>query len=78
MVNGVEIPGVSVGFKSGSENWSDYLLDDGSVIKLKPVVMEIVRLDGRFEPDGTPAYAVKAQNVVATSAPDNLRKRPGV
>jgi hypothetical protein len=50
-------------------------LEDGSVLRLKPTVFSAVRIEGEFDPEDNPMYAVKAgQVLVIASAPDNLRK----
>ena len=74
--DGSVVDGTEVGFRSSGEHWNEYLADDGSVIRLKLVVTEIMRLDDTYEPDGTPSYAVKSTTVMATSAPDELRRNP--
>lgn len=65
-----------VGFRASGEHWNEYLADDGSVIRLKVVATEILRVDGKYDSDGNPAYVVKSTNVVAVSAPDDLRREP--
>jgi hypothetical protein len=66
-----------VGFRSQSEEFNQYLLDDGTVLKLKIVVTEILRVDGQWDAQGNPAYLVQSQQVVSVDAPDHLRKEPG-
>jgi len=45
------------------------------VLRLKPVVVGAVRIEGHYDPDGNPMYALKANQVmIVTSAPDHLRK----
>lgn len=74
--DGSVVDGAEVGFRTSGEHWNEYLADDGSVIRLKLVVTEILRLDDTYEPDGTPSYVVKSTTVMATSAPDELRRNP--
>lgn len=77
----IEIPGrgptdvTEVGFRSSGEHWNEYLADDGSVIRLKVVVTEILRIDGEYDQEGNPGYIVKSTNVVAVSAPEELRRQ---
>ena len=42
--DGQEIEGEVVGFRAGGEHWNEYLLDDGTVFKIKLVLTEIVRV----------------------------------
>ena len=75
--DGREVEGTILTFRTTSEDFNEYLLDDGTVAKLKVVVTEVVRLDGEYGPDGNPLYFVASANVLAISAPDNLRKGGG-
>lgn len=73
---GGPVEATELGFRSMGENWNEYLIDDGSVIRLKLVVTEVVRVDGQFDPEGNPVYLVKSANVSAISAPEELRRQP--
>ena len=68
---------VEVSVQSAQEHWNEYLLDDGSVIRLKPVATEVFRLVDRHDPEGNPIYVLKSTNVVVVRAADHLRQRPG-
>lgn len=59
-----------------SEQWNEYLLADGSVVRFKAVVTEVWRIIGEYDGDGNPAYVVRSRNVVTVNAPDEMR-RPG-
>lgn len=61
-------------FDIGSENWNVYHLNDGTTVRVKLNVLEILRLDGEFLDDGTPNYIIKTRNDVVINAPDHLRK----
>ena len=65
-----------VGFRTMGENWNEYLADDGSVIRVKLVVTEIVRVDGMYDDQGAPGYWIKSANVTNVSAPEELSKGP--
>lgn len=67
--------GFEVGVKESTERWSEVTLEDGSVLRLKPSVLSAVRIDGEYDPEGNPMYAVKAgQILLIASAPDRLRR----
>jgi hypothetical protein len=70
-----EVEVTEVGFRSGGENWNEYLADDGTVIRMKLVVTEVLRVDGQYDAEGTPVYLVKSTNVTSISAPDELRRQ---
>ncbi len=76
-LNGQWVPATVVPVTSTQEGWSQYLLEDGSVVKLKLVVSEISKVDGMYEPDGTPVYNAKWSLVLAVTSPPELKKDPG-
>ena len=66
--------GETVEVQQASEHWNQYLLADGSVVRLKVVVTEIWRVEGQYDNDGNPKYIVRSGNVLAVSSPDEIRK----
>jgi hypothetical protein len=72
--DGREVEALVMPFQAGGEHWNEYLVDDGSVIRLKLVVTEILRVEGEYDQAGNPAYLVSSTNVTAVSAPDELRR----
>ena len=67
--------GSEVGVSESTEKWSEVTLEDGTVLRVKPSVLSAIRMDGQYDPDGNPAYLIKAQQVVmVASAPEHLRK----
>lgn len=62
-------------FRTTSEDFNEYLIDDGTVLKLKVVVTEVARIEGFYDPQGNPAYIVNSTNVVSVDAPDEMRKQ---
>lgn len=66
--------GEEVEFEAERENWSTYLLADGTKLRLKSVAASIIRLD-EYLPNGDPVYVVNASNIVATDVPEQLRKK---
>lgn len=69
------VDGSEVEVKESTERWSEFQLEDGSTIRVKPTVLGAIRIDNQYDPEGKPLYAMKiAQVVVVTDAPANLRK----
>jgi hypothetical protein len=59
-----------------TDRWCEYRLEDGSVIRAKPVIASFVRLDGVFDHDGNPLYGMRgSMNHLIVSVPDNLKKK---
>ena len=76
-----ELIGEDLDYKTINEQWSEYILVDGTIIKLKVVLQKISRaltLDGKeiyYKEDGEPLYSVRFQNVVSANVPEKLLKR---
>ncbi len=72
--DGTQLEATEIGFRASGEYWNEYLLDDGTVVKIKVVVTDAMRLDGMYDPEGQPLYVVKSNNIMSVSAPEELRK----
>ena len=70
----IPIPGqgtvdvTEVGFRSTGEYWNEYLLDDGTVARIKQVVANVFRVDGETDDKGQPVYLIESTNITAISA----------
>lgn len=71
-----EVDALEMPFQNVAEHWNEYLLQDGSVLRLKSVVTDILKLENRFDGEGNPQYLVKSAQVVSVSASERARK-PG-
>lgn len=70
MTEGSEVP-----VTESTERWSEIHLEDGSVIRVKPTVISAIRVDGMFDQEGNPVYALRStQTMMVTSAPEHLRR----
>jgi len=69
-LDGSEVPIIE-----STERWSDVQLEDGSVLRVKPTIFKVTRIDGKWDNDGNPLYAINT-NVTMTvaSSPEALRK----
>ena len=63
-----------VGYRTGGEYWNEYLLDDGTVVRIKLIATAMLRVDGEQDNMGNPRYVVAHTNVTAVSVPDDKRK----
>ena len=68
--DGTEHNATPIGFQSAREYWNEYLLDDGTIIRLKLVATEVLRVDGMKDANGGPVYVVKSTNVITSNPPD--------
>jgi hypothetical protein len=59
-----------------SEKWSEFTLEDGTVLRIKTSLVSAVRIDGEFDQEGNPSYSLKMQPQVAViSVPDRLKRK---
>ena len=56
------------------EYFNAYLLDDGSLIRIKLCCQQILRVDDRYDEDGNPVYIVRSTNITSVDSPDDLIK----
>jgi hypothetical protein len=71
LVDGFEVP-----ILESVERWTELTLEDGAVIRIKPMVLGVVRLDNQWDQENNPLYAIRGgQNVMTiVSVPDRLKK----
>jgi len=53
---GVEFDVSEVPVVKMQENFNEYTLEDGTVLKVKGSLMTVYRVENQFLPDGTPVY----------------------
>jgi hypothetical protein len=56
------------------EVWSEYRLADGTVLRIKPVMITVSRIEGEHTIDGDPVYNMKSTLVTDVRAPQELKK----
>lgn len=66
---------VEVDFKVKTENWNEYLVEDGTKLRIKLVLTKVERSDF-FDQMGYPIYGVSSHTVTSVSVPKTLRKGP--
>jgi len=71
--NGREIQAVDIDFKSASENWNEYHLEDGTVLKFKTIVTGIIRTEDFDVTTGDPIYHVRSTNIIKVKVPEKLK-----
>jgi len=72
---GKEVDGVEVKFRSVKEDWNEYDIDDGSTVRVKLVVSDMVRLVDQFDREGNPVYVIKSGNMLFVKSPDHLKRK---
>ena len=56
------------------EVWSEYRLADGTVLRIKPVMITISRIEREHTIEGDPVYNMKSTLVTDVRAPQELKK----
>lgn len=72
---GEEVEASPIDINQTNEYWNQYLLDDGTVIKMKLVATKVLRVDSKYDPEGNPLYIIQSTNITSVNAPDNLKKK---
>jgi len=72
---GEEVEAIPIDINQTNEYWNQYLLDDGTVVKIKLVATKVLRIDNKYDAEGNPLYFVQSTNVVSVNAPDNLKRK---
>ncbi|MGB7913497.1 MAG: hypothetical protein WCF59_14875 [Desulfobaccales bacterium] len=65
---GNEVDAIEVDYES-KEVWSEYKLSDGTVIRLKPVATNIIKVLNEYDDSGKPIYLVQSSNVLGVFLP---------
>lgn len=56
-----------ISFDPIEENWNEYLINNGFVLRIKPIISQINRLNSVNEVTGTPNYGINVQPMVKIS-----------
>ena len=72
------VEGSIVGISESIERWTELKLDDGSVLRVKPQVLKVIRAAGRYDQEGNPLYVIQGgQVMVVNNVPSHLRQGAG-
>jgi hypothetical protein len=74
---GQEVEGTVMPFQVGGEHFNEYVVEDGTILKVKLVVTEVLRIDGAYDVEGNPVYLVGSTNVTSVSPPESLKQKRG-
>jgi hypothetical protein len=58
-----------------TEQWSEYVLVDGTIIRVKQVLLEVWRILDQYDPDGNPQYVLKTAAIPVIRAPAELKRK---
>jgi hypothetical protein len=72
---GQQIEGTVMPFQVGGEHFNEYVVEDGTILRVKLVATEVLRVDGAYDVEGNPIYLVASTNVTAVSSPESLKQK---
>ena len=72
--NGKEVDGEDISFSVNREDWNSYQLHDGTELRMRLIVSQVIRIPGEYDADGNPVYSIKSSNMAVTIAPDALKR----
>ena len=73
--NGNEVDAEEIVISQASEHWNEYLMEDGTAIRMKLVAVKAIRLVDQYDQSGNPIYFVKSTNIVSVKSPESLKKK---
>ena len=74
--NGREIEAMDVDFETIKEDWNEYKLEDGTVLKFKTIVSSIIRTADYDPMTGDPVYHVRSTNILRVKVPEEMKRLP--
>ncbi len=66
--------GVEVQVRESTERWSDFTLEDGTVLRAKLMIISGVRADGEFDLNGNPVYIMNVGPVFSIVSSPHRKK----
>jgi hypothetical protein len=73
---GSMVDGVEVMVKESTERWSEFTLEDGTIMMAKQSLTSCVRIDGQYDAEGQPLYVGRGAPIITIkSVPDALLKK---
>lgn len=74
--DGRQAQAIEVPVETANEKWSEYTLADGTIVRAKINLINIVRVENEYDPQGIPLYQVNAQPALAfVHVPDDLMRK---
>lgn len=71
-VIGMEVPITD----AGTERWSEFILEDGAIIRAKVNIISVIRVKDEYDAAGNPIYVINAAPVIGVvHTPTALRKK---
>ena len=75
MFKGKMTKALKIDVNQSSEPWTSHVLEDGTVLKTKSVLVSAVRIEGEYDGDGKPIYAVEQKQILSIEPPIELMRK---
>ncbi len=72
--DGASLTGEVVRVVESTERYSDIVLEDGAVLRIKATASEALRLEGQSDADGNPLYYARLHTVINLLSPPDSAK----
>lgn len=59
-------------FEAANESWNEYRLEDGTLVRVRVIMVRAVRREGQFNEQGSPMYDLEMQQIVHVDAPPEI------
>lgn len=73
--NGKEVEAEIIDINQSSEKWNEYLLDDGTSVRMKLVLQKAYKILGEFDNHGNPIYFFESTNIPTLDCPDDVKRK---
>ncbi|MDR3678265.1 MAG: hypothetical protein P4N24_22485 [Acidobacteriota bacterium] len=72
------VEGERIPITESTERWTDLKLEDGTVLRVKPAIISVIRVDNRYDQEGNPMYAIQGGQIMTiASVEDHLKRDAG-
>jgi hypothetical protein len=73
--SGVTKDAVAVEVVKATEPWTEYELEDGTVLRARTTVVDVIRVDGEYDLDGNPVYQLRGNATMSVIPPESLKRK---
>ena len=70
--DGRKVEATDVDYKTEKEDWSEYTLEDGSILKFKTIVSSVIRTED-YSSTGDPIYIIRSTNISRVKVPEEMK-----
>ena len=67
---GQNVDGDDVSFTVVKEDWNTYQLHDGTEIRVRLIVQQVIKIPGEVDEQANPVYVVRSNNVLVVKPPE--------